>query len=169
MITKEELFVAGKITRTHGVMGEWVCMGNTDVLDECAYVILDMDGLFVPFFITSRRYQSNTAWLMQVEGVDSEQKAKLLVGKQVYLPLTMQEEAEQVSYHYFVGFEVFNDQEYIGNIVDVNDQTENVLFCIESEKGLCMVPAVEEFMVDMDHQNRQLFLSLPDGLLSIND
>ena len=76
MITKDELFVAGKVTRTHGVAGEWVCIGTTDVLDECPYVVLCMDGLFVPFFIESRRYHSQTAWLIKVEGIENEEKAR---------------------------------------------------------------------------------------------
>jgi 16S rRNA processing protein RimM len=169
MITKEELFQAGKITRTHGVMGEMVCMGNTDVLDECSYLELNMDGLFVPFFIASRRYQNNTSWLIQLEGIESEQKAKNLVGKEIFLPLAWQEDAEQVSYAYFVDFEVYNNNELVGTIVEVNDQTENVLFCIETEKGICMVPAVEAFMVDIDHKSRKLYMDFPEALLSIND
>lgn len=169
MITQEELFVAGKITRTHGVSGEWVCIGNTDVLDECPYIVLNMDGLFVPFFISSRRYQSDTAWLMQVEGVDTEQKAKNIVGKEVYLPLAWQEHAEQVSFAYFVGFEVFQDEQHIGTIMEVNDQTENVLFCVKTPKGMVMIPAVEAFMVDLDHKNKRIYLNLPQGLLTINE
>lgn len=169
MITIEELFVAGKITRTHGVAGEWVCMGTTDVLDVCPYVVLCMDGLFVPFFITSRRYQSNTSWLLQVEGIDSEQKAKELVGKQVYLPLSMQADVEQVSGEYFVDFQVYNNDEYIGVVESINDQTENVLFCIQHDDASFMVPAVEAFIVDIDHKNKKLYLDLPEGLLNIND
>lgn len=169
MITKEELFVAGKVSRTHGVTGEWVCIGNTDVLDECPYIVLNMDGLFVPFFIASRRYQSDTAWLMQVEGVDNEQKAKNIVGKDVYLPLAWQEKAEQVSYAYFIGFDAFNEETCIGNIVDVNDQTENVLFCIETKNGVVMIPAVEAFIIDIDHKNKRIYFDLPIGLLTINE
>lgn len=169
MITEKELFVAGKITRTHGVAGEWVCIGNTDVLDDCEYIVLNMDGLYVPFYVIARRYQSDTAWLIQVEGVDSETKAKALVGKDVYLPISLQEEAEQVSYRYFIGFDVYDDGELVGKITSVNDQTDNVLFCIRNHYDEeVMIPAVEEFMVDIDHKNKCLYVELPEGLLTIN-
>lgn len=169
MITQQELFLAGKISRTHGVSGEWVCIGNTDVLDECEYIVLNMDGLFVPFFIASRRYQNDTAWLMQVEGIDTECKAKALVGKEVYLPLSLQEEAEQVSYQYFMGFDVFNEGQLVGKIEEINDQTDNVLFCVVTDSDeMLMIPAVEDFIIDIDHKNKALYLDLPDGLLTIN-
>lgn len=169
MITKDELFVAGKVTRTHGVTGEWVCIGTTDVLDECPYVVLCMDGLFVPFFIESRRYHSQTAWLIKVEGIENEEKARNLVGKEVFLPKKWQEEAAQVSYHYFIDFTVYNYGERVGRIESINDQTDNVLFSIVNDERLYMVPAVEDFMVQIDHANKQLFMELPEGLLTIND
>lgn len=169
MITLKQLFVAGKITRTHGVMGEWVCIGNTDALDLCPYVVLNMDGLYVPFFITSRRYQNETTWLFQVEGINSEIKAKTLVGKDVFLPLSMQEEAEQVSYEYFVGYKAYNEDFLVGTITAVNNQTQNVLFCIDTPKGVVMIPAVEDFIVHIDQKNKTITFNLPDGLLTIND
>jgi 16S rRNA processing protein RimM len=81
----------------------------------------------------------------------------------------LQEEAEQVSYQYFVGFDVFNEGLLVGKIEEINDQTDNVLFCVVTDSDeMVMIPAVEDFIVDIDHKNKALYLDLPEGLLTIN-
>lgn len=50
MILEKELFKAGKINKTHGVSGELNCAIDADTIDRAEYMVLDMDGIFVPFF-----------------------------------------------------------------------------------------------------------------------
>jgi 16S rRNA processing protein RimM len=82
----------------------------------------------------------------------------------------LQEEADQVSYQYFIGFDVYDQDLLVGKIDAVNDQTDNVLFCVVTNNDdVVMIPAVEDFMMDIDHKNKVLYLDLPEGLLTIND
>ena len=51
----------------------------------------------------------------------------------------------------------------IGRIESVDESTINVL--LELADGT-LIPAADEFIDDIDHEARKLFMSLPDGLLS---
>lgn len=67
MITPEEVFQIGRITRTHGIHGEVELQFTDDIFDraEAEYLALRIDGLFVPFSLknivskTTRRLSSN--------------------------------------------------------------------------------------------------------------
>lgn len=70
----------------------------------------------------------------------------------------------------FTGFSVFlKDVEgTVGTISHVDDSTANVLSTIDMASGEELVPAVEEFIVDVDYASRRLTLDLPEGLLDLN-
>ena len=87
MILEKELFKAGKINKTHGVSGELNCAIDADTIDRAEYMVLDMDGIFVPFFISSIRVKSSNSVLLTLEDVETETDARNLVGKDIYLPI----------------------------------------------------------------------------------
>ena len=58
----------------------------------------------------------------------------------------------------------------IGEIVDVDDSTENVLFVVEHAEGReVLIPIAEEFIDGIDHDARRIFMNLPLGLLPGDD
>ena len=58
MIRKEEVFKIGKIGKPHGVKGEVGLRFSDDVFDrvDAEYLILDIDGILVPFFMEEYRF-----------------------------------------------------------------------------------------------------------------
>ena len=69
-------------------------------------------------------------------------------------------EEEALSYPMLVGFQV-ND---IGKIAYIDHQTENIMF--ELEDGT-LIPASEELIEDIDVPNKQIKMTIPEGLLDI--
>ena len=58
----------------------------------------------------------------------------------------------------------------MGSIAHVNDDTMNVLFEVVTPEGTnLLIPAVEDFMEDIDHRNRVIRMMLPEGLLDLNE
>ena len=55
----------------------------------------------------------------------------------------------------------------VGEIVDVDDSTANVLFRIEVDDKELLVPAVDEFVVDIDTENETIELDVPTELLDL--
>ena len=73
----------------------------------------------------------------------------------------------EVSWSYFEGFHIVDEQRGdLGEIVCVDDSTVNVLF--ELEDGT-LLPAVEDFIRDIDHKGHVISMTLPDGLLEIEN
>lgn len=168
MILEKEIFKAGKINKTHGVNGELNCAIDADTIDRAEYMVLDMDGIFVPFFISNIRVKSSNSVLLTLDDIETETDARNLVGKDIYLPIHLMSDEDMLSYEYFVGFTVVNADEKLGEISFVDDQTVNILFGISVEDGDILLPAVEDFIMEVDNENKILYTNYPNELVELN-
>jgi 16S rRNA processing protein RimM len=172
MITKDEIFPIGQINKPHGVNGEMSFSFTTDVFDteEVPYLIFDIQGIFVPFFITEYRFKSNETALIKLEGVISDEKARSFAGLTVYLPKKYLEQVEdtEIELDYFVGFTLIDQQAgELGVILEVDQTTENALFVIEKNDDELLIPVGDDYIVEIDHDNKKMIVNLPEGLLEL--
>ncbi len=177
MITRDELLAIGRYNKPHGVNGELSVTLDCDpeLLDGFSCLVSDIDGIFVPFFVGGWRPKGATTALLSIDGIASEHDAALLVGKEVFVlkreydKLALEEGDDALPVDYFIGWEALNGTELLGHVARVDDSTANVLFVIERPDGSeLMVPAVEEFVVEVDSPGKRLVMQLPQELLQLN-
>ena len=62
MIKQEEVYKIGRIGKAHGVKGEVTFMFDDDVFDrvDADYLILEVDGILVPFFMEEYRFRTDS-------------------------------------------------------------------------------------------------------------
>lgn len=174
MIKKEEVYKIGLFNKPHGVSGELQFTFTDDIFDrvEAEYVVCPMDGILVPFFIESYRFRSDTTALMKLEGVDTQEQARRFTNTPVYFPVKHAQEAppEELTWTFFIGFRMEDTGHgHLGEVSDVDDSTPNVLFVIDHEGEELLVPAREEFILDIDTEHRVITVSLPEGLLNLEE
>ena len=173
MIKKEEVFKIGLFAKPHGIKGELSLITNSDVFDDTddPYVVCDIDGILVPFFIEDYRYKRDSVVLVKLEEVDNEDAAREFVNREVFYPLNAVEDSDLVgdmTWDSFIGYMVTDERlGELGNITDVDDSTINVLFQVKYEGEDIRFPAVEDLITDVDHENKRLTVSLPEGLLDL--
>ena len=171
MIRKEEVFKIGVIGKPHGVKGEVSFTFTDDIFDRVdgEYLILLMDGILVPFFLEEYRFKTDTVALVKFEDIDTAEQARRLTHAEVYFPMKYMETQEEVSsWNYFIGFRVEDvHQGLLGTVTDVDESTLNVLFAIENTSGdEILLPAHEEFILEVDHDQKILTVEVPEGLLN---
>jgi 16S rRNA processing protein RimM len=178
MITEQSLQAVGKFLKPHGVNGEITVLRDFDELDFNDYscVIVDVDGIFVPFFLNSVRQKGAETDLVSIDGIVNEFQAARLTNKIVYvlaLEMPEDENAEEGEDGFyaedFVGYNVTTDDgRQLGEITGIDDSTENFLFVITPAEGSnILIPVADEFIVDIDAEAKQLEVSLPEGLLDL--
>ena len=169
MIRKEEVFKIGVINKPHGVKGEVSFTFTDDIFDrvDCDYLILLMDGILVPFFMEEYRFRSDNVALVKFEDIDTAEQARKFTNVEVYFPKKFMDEQEDVtSWNFFIGFRVEDVHHgYLGEITDVDDTTINVLFSIEKDGEELLLPAHEEFIIDLDRKKKVMKVDVPDGLI----
>lgn len=174
MIRKEDVYQIGKITKAHALKGELNFQFTDDVWDriETDYLICEVDGILVPFFLEEYRFRSDTTALVKFEDLDSADAVQFLVNTDVYLEKKFKEELDEdeVSLNYFIGFTMIDgdDDSRIGEIIAIDDNTENWLFIVERPNGEeVMIPAHEEFIAEINQEDKIMTMDLPIGLLDL--
>jgi len=174
MIRKEDCYKIGKITKTHGLRGEVNFQFTDDIWDrtESDYLICEVDGILVPFFLEEYRFRSDSTALVSFEDINSADAAQFLVNSDVYFEnkyITDSDE-DEVSLNYFIGFRMVDGDTdaVVGTITDIDDKTENWLFIVERPDGSeAMIPAHEEFIKDIRQEEKVMVMDLPAGLLDL--
>jgi len=171
MIKIDDFVKIGTFAKPHGVKGEITMLFINDIFDrsECNCIVCLIDAIPVPFFIESYRFKGNTTAIIKLEGVDEEKEAKTFAGRDVYFPKDeMEIEEEHLSWDYFIGFKMIDkEQGLLGEVVDVDESTMNVLFQVSGENGELLIPANEHFISKIDHMARIIYVVVPEGLLHL--
>lgn len=173
-VKTEDFYKIGNITRVHALKGELSFSFTDDVWDrvDADYLMLCVDGIMVPFFIEEYRFRSDSVALVKFQDIDSADDAQEFVGCEVFFPveLTPDEAPDELRWSYFTGFTVCDEAcGELGTISQVEDSTANVLFYVDGKHGEVMLPAVEDFILDIDHAARKITMRLPEGLVDLND
>jgi len=173
MIRSDEVFLLGHFYKTHGVSGELAFSFTSDVFvqGESPYWVIDMDGILVPFFPTSYRIRSSSSALVCLDGINTEEQAREMLGKEVYYPVAFQpefDEDEDDDYQQFVGFDVLDKNAgLLGKVLEVDDSTLNVLLVISDGNREYLVPLVGEFILGIDLEQHCMEVSLPEELMNL--
>ena len=174
MITSDELFKIGYLLKPHGIKGEVTARLEVEVPDlSVPYFVCEMDGIFVPFFVECLRYKGSESILIKFERVENEKAAKRFMGKALFFPRKYLPEGYDVScsLNSCIGYEVEDLNEgFLGTLAFIDDSTINLLLGIRDAKGKeLLIPAVDDFIEGIDDKKRKIFLSLPHGLLDLNE
>jgi len=169
MIKREEVYKIGKLGKAHGVHGELSFMFDDDVFDrvDADYLVLDLDGILVPFFLEEYRFRTDSTALVKFCDIDTQERARELTGTDVYFPLALTDDDDiPPTLHSLVGFDIVeaNTGKPIGRIASIDDSTANILFELEDGK---LIPANDDLITNIDKDKRQIVTDLPEGILDL--
>jgi len=169
MIKREDVYKIGRLGKAHGVKGEVSFQFDDDIFDttDADYLILEIDGILVPFFMEEYRFRNDSLALVKFCDVDTQQRASELTGCDVYFPRTLAEESEgQLSLSSLVGFDIVeaSNSKFVGKIAAIDDTTQNILFELEDGR---LIPASDELITNIDTNRQQIIMQIPTGLLEI--
>ncbi|MDE6754793.1 MAG: ribosome maturation factor RimM [Muribaculaceae bacterium] len=179
MIEDKEIKEVGKFQKTHALKGELnaILEIDSEFFSEGNALIVDIDGIYVPFFTTSVRPKGATSFLIKLEGVETEEEAKAFVNKIIYVqknelaPFMGIEEDDIPDEENFSGYDIIDTHtgQIIGKVENVDSSTENLLFIVKNGNGeIIYIPAVDDFIDEIDDENKIILMTLPSGLIELN-
>ncbi len=170
MIRREEVYKIGRLGKTHGIKGELSMMIDDDVFDrvDAEYLVLELDGIMVPFFMEEYRFKTDDTVLVKFDGIDTQQRARELTGTDVYFPREMadSDDSDELRYAQLVGFTVINaaDGKAVGEIAAVDEQTINIMFELKDGR---LLPASEELIVEINTEKKEIMMIISEGILDL--
>lgn len=175
MIRQEDVYKIGRLGKPHGVKGEISFQFTDDVYDrvDADYLIIEVDGILVPFFIEEYRFRSDETALLKLEDIDTQEAARELTNSDVYFERRLSDDADEPSMAAIIGYRLINDADgqEIGTIMGIDDSTANILFEVlksgTDDDSPILIPAAEEFITGIDNNKREISVALPEGLLDL--
>ena len=169
MIRYEEVYKIGRLGKSHGIKGEVSFQFYDDIFDrvDADYLVLEIDGILVPFFMEEYRFRSDSLALVKFCDIDTQERAAELTGCDVYFPRALAEEDdEQLSLASLVGFNVIeaNSNKKVGTIASIDDSTANILFELEDGR---LIPATDDLITDINTKDKTIKMKIPEGLLEL--
>ena len=169
----KDVYRIGRIGKPHGVKGEMNFMFTDDVFDrtDSDYLIIEVEGLLVPFFIEEYRFRSDETALLKLCDIDTQEQARQFTNCEVFFERSKADTpADELTWAQIVGFQIIdeNNGKIVGKIVAVDDSTENILFEIETTKGdRILIPAHDSLIRNIDTPSQTITMTIPDGLLAL--
>ncbi|ASQ90583.1 16S rRNA processing protein RimM [Prosthecochloris sp. GSB1] len=152
----EERYLAGKILKPKGLKGELKILPITDFpesfLERKLFYIGSEGSDAEPFEVLRASLRNGFAYIL-FRMVDDRDKALALAGKNVYvaeedlLPLS----PDRAYLHELRGLKVFDETgKEAGRVLDVLEMPAHEVYEIECEGKKVLVPAIEEFIEEID-------------------
>ena len=170
MIKEDDLRKIGVFAKPHGAKGEISLITDYELagLTDDPHIACNIDGIFVPFFITSIRQKSASNTLVKFENLDSEDKVKFLSGKPAFIPSELLPPDDDRQHHReeLFGYAIIDERSgMIGKVKDVDDSSPNVLLKVEYKGNDILVPL--SLITSIQHPLQKMQTALPDGFLDI--
>jgi len=168
----DQYFKIGKLAASHGLKGDLVLehsLGKKTSLKglESIFIEIQKDS-FLPYFIQSAKIKSEEEVFIKLEGVDTKEVARKLTPKEVWITAgDFKKFAAKTSPISLLGFMMINEEEELGEVIEIIEQPHQVLCSIMYKGKEALIPIHEEVLEDIDYKNKKVFVTLPDGLLDI--
>ncbi|OIN59931.1 ribosome maturation factor RimM [Arsenicibacter rosenii] len=173
-MTKDDCYLLGHITKTHGVNGELVFFLDVDdpnVYEELESVLIEVKGDLLPYFIESIAIVKGSRAIVAIEGIDTIEQASRLIKANLYLPLDNLEPIEDNTRFYFheiVDFRIIDSNEgELGTVTTVYNMDTQDLIEMSYQGKEVLIPINSDIVHTVDRTNKTLNVTLPDGLLDV--
>ena len=167
-----EYFKIGKFVSTFGLKGELILKHNlgkkTSLKGLAVLFIEEKKESFIPWFIEITKIKTEEEIYIKLEGINTKEQANKLAQKEIWLPeVDMKKFSAKSSPITLLGYEVIEEGEPLGKILEVIEQPHQLLCRIEINNKEALIPLHEETILKIDHKKLQVTVSLPPGLLEI--
>ena len=168
----EDYYEIGFIVKPHGLKGAISIKLDVDVPEEyrkMESVIVRMGENLVPFFISSLQL-NGAKGIMQLEDINSLEDATELKSCPLLLPIEVLPELPdgKFYYHDVLGYQVTDEHlGPLGEIENILTGGNQDLISMRYQSKEVLIPVAEDIVMRANHDEKQVIVKLPDGLLDI--
>lgn len=162
----------GKIVATHGLKGRVILKHVADKTewlkkDDVLFLELTRDSR-IPYFVVDANVANDEEYHVDLDDVDTVEKAKRLIGKQVYINEDMLQQAATDSPLLWIGFDIVDKNlGSLGEIEDVMQTSVQWIATINYKGKEVLLPLIDEMLVEVNTKNKYIRTDLPEGLIEV--
>ncbi len=100
--------------------------------------------------------------------IDNIQSAKELIGASIKIRKELIPKIDKDEYYTedLISFKVYNEDEYIGDIVDIMETAAHDILVVQENKKEILIPFIEDvFINEIDFDNQKIYVNLLEGMI----
>ncbi|MEI6817138.1 MAG: ribosome maturation factor RimM [Bacteroidota bacterium] len=171
---KNDCIKIGFISKSHGFKGEVKIIIDDAVSDSIKIeklktLLLEINNQLIPFFIEETGGEVPVI-IVLFEDIDSQDKARKLIDKSVYIPTKELPKAKkkQDDLSSLIGFMIV-DKTFgeLSSVLDILEYPQQLLLQINYNSKEVLIPLVAPLVTDIDKKIKVITVDLPEGFLDI--
>lgn len=171
-MNKKSFFCIGFVSKKIGFRGKIsvkISKGNPKNYLEIDFIYVNIDNQLIPYKVNSLITKKNIFLEIKLEDIDNETAVNNLLKKDVFIKKNKFQKGYEFHNHELINYRVFNLNKNIGLIKElINQKSQNLIVVNDQKKHEILIPLVEDFIKEIDSENKILKLKLPTGLLDLN-
>ena len=165
----EQLHPVAEITTTSGYMGEvrlkpFSRFSIDYIMEKTLQIGTSYDNLME--LKLEKAVGKGKRMRFKFEGIDSELKAKNIIGKTIYANTKSDDEINLIASD-LIGFDVVTDtDDSVGELKDVMWLPANDVYVVFNGEKELLIPIVNEVVLSVDYDRKEILIANIDGLIS---
>lgn len=168
-------FSAGVLVGTHGLRGDIKVRPRSGpesaLLQSRQLWLRDSRGEAVVYDVKRAVLHKGNV-LLQLVGIETIDQAEPLIGREVLMRLDdlVSLPDDEFYWHQLDGLTVVDRvRGELGTLVDIFTTGAHDIYVVKGPFGEVLIPAVDAFILEIDHEARRMEVDLPEGLVSETD
>jgi len=174
-MNKADCFNLGYVAKLHSYKGEvslFFDATNPEDYANLDAVYIDIDGILTPFFVERIEMKDKGFAKVKFEGVDTENAAKVILKKELFLSLDKLPQLSGKNYydHEIIGFTVIDvNFGEVGEVIQVLDFKINPLLQVQNNKldKEVLLPLGNDLVQSVDREKKELHVQSTPGLIEM--
>ena len=169
----KDCFQLGKFTKPFRYSGEvilWMDVDDSSPYRGVKVVWVEERKQLVPYMINKLKPHKDR-FVAHIEGVKTEEAAKALCGKDVYLPISELPKlgSDHFYFHEVAGWSVedLKSGDTIGEVVQVLDHGPYPMLEVDLNGIILILPLPKNFKIKVDRDQKIIRVEIPEGLIDV--
>lgn len=167
-INLNDFIKVGYVIKSHGNNGLLkISLEKNSNLKEWVMFLIKQKP--VPFFVEEWQRTTENEAIIKCLDINTVEKAEDYIGLDILIPSASIKRKKGALDTSFIGFTMFdNEIGEIGNLLQIIEMPGQTMFQTVYNRQEILIPAVEEFILEINVKQKLITLNLPDGFLELN-
>ncbi len=164
-ILLKDFIIVGSVLKSHGTSGELKLESNQK-LKQKEWVMIEINQKPVPFFMEQCRELVPNEYLVKLRDYNNVEDIQKFIGRNILYYSTKAIKSKKQIDESILGYTLIDlERGELGLLQDILEMPGQLMFQTTFNFSELLIPAVNDFIDEVDHEKQVIYLKLPEGLI----